>query len=85
MPQYMVIENTPGYLPENDDPATFDNYEDAAEAAIEQALRYKDDPDGKFTIQMYYHPDDFHITIEDHDKTYDLGRVITIAIVEEES
>jgi hypothetical protein len=35
MPQYVVIENTPGYLPDADDPAVFDAYEDAVAYANE--------------------------------------------------
>jgi hypothetical protein len=37
---YVVIENTPGYLPENDDPATFENLDEAREYLIELVARY---------------------------------------------
>lgn len=32
---YVIIENTPGYLPEDDDPATFDSYAEALNALVE--------------------------------------------------
>lgn len=39
---YVVIENTPGYLPEDDDPATFDNIEDARVYASDLLSRLLD-------------------------------------------
>jgi hypothetical protein len=39
---YVVIESTPGYLPEDDDPATFDNVEDARVYASDLLSRLLD-------------------------------------------
>lgn len=33
---YTIIENTPGYLPEEDDPPTFDSYAEAMRALVER-------------------------------------------------
>jgi len=37
MPEYVVIENTPGYMPEADEPAEFDTYAEAVAYADELA------------------------------------------------
>lgn len=35
--RYVVVENTPGYLPEDDDPATFDTFDEALDYASDRA------------------------------------------------
>ena len=37
---YLVIENTPGYLPEDDDPPAFDDYSEAVTCLNERAKEY---------------------------------------------
>jgi hypothetical protein len=39
---FTVVENTPGYLPEDDDPPAFDTFTDAEEYAVALADGYKD-------------------------------------------
>jgi hypothetical protein len=42
---YVVVENTPGYLPEDDDPGTFEDLADAQAYAAERAESYLDELD----------------------------------------
>ena len=37
---FTVIENTPGYMPDSDDPATFDSYAEAVEYLNAEVERY---------------------------------------------
>lgn len=85
---FVVIENTPGYSPDDDDPPTFEDYsqavaylnERAAEYA-ELAAEYADDPDGpRYRIEHGIASGDnlAAVIVHDDSKTYDLGRVIQI-------
>jgi hypothetical protein len=76
---YVVIENTPGYLPDNDDPPTFDSY---AEAVNHTARYYKELQEQGFKVTpivngsfTYYGKGDI---------TFDLGRVVEIMPLEDE-
>ena len=40
MPKYVVIENTPGYLPEDDDPFTTDDISEARREMREAVMHY---------------------------------------------
>jgi hypothetical protein len=40
---FMVIESTPGYMPDADEPATFEDYNDAVKYANELADELEDD------------------------------------------
>ncbi len=85
---YVVIENTPGYMPEDDDPAVFDNEADARVYASDLLSRLLDslcdgDPDGyegayaALVISGSFQTDDaVHVT--DSRREHDLGRVIEI-------
>ena len=79
---YVVIENTPGYLPEDDDPATFDDYAAAVEYLNERAAEYANDPDGCYSVEYGITSADnlAAIIVHDDTKTYDLGRVIQILL-----
>ncbi len=82
---YVVIENTPGYLPEDDDPATFEEYANAVEYLNERVKEYVDDPDGNFTSEPWASSDNYAAAmITDHDKMHDLGRYIGIELCEED-
>lgn len=80
---YIVIENTPGYMPEDDDPATFEDVEKARMYAWERAQEYANDPDGNYRVTDdgagEYGCDTYWV--EDLDKTHDLGRVIQVTPV----
>lgn len=82
---YVVIENTPGYLPD-EEPAEFVDYGEAVEFLNERAETYAQDPDGDFTVNYGVASCDnlAAIYITDNNKTHDLGRWIAIERVEEE-
>lgn len=76
---YVVIENTPGYLPEDDDPARFDDYDDAVAYLNERAAEFEEVDDG-FTVEYGIASSDnlAAVLVYDDNKTHDLGRVIAI-------
>ena len=84
---YLVIENTPGYLPEDDDPPAFDDYSEAVTCLNERAKEYEEDPDGNFRVEYgWASRDNFAaVMIYDEDKTHDLGRSIEVVKEEDES
>lgn len=41
--RYMIIENTPGYLPDNDDPLTFDSYAEALNELVRYNLELREE------------------------------------------
>lgn len=76
---FIVIENTPGYLPENDDPATFDDYADAVaymrERAMEYAVSIADDGAIAEVSDGWASPDNYAaVMVYRSDRTHDLGR-----------
>ena len=83
---YVVIENTPGYLPENDDPATFETLDEARAYLAEEVERYLehmdevgDDPDVSWSDER----DSCYVTRSDSE--HDLGRVFEIVEAEPEA
>ena len=83
---YVVIENTPGYMPEDDDPFTTENYAEAVAYLAVRVAEYLDDPDGNYSVEYGWASRDnlSAVVIHDNDKTYDLGRVIEIVKEEED-
>jgi len=87
---FMVIENTPGYLPEDDDPAVFDSVDEAREYATEQLDRlidhiaegqdFDDDANG-WTVIGDFAEGDLSVVVYDGARSHDLGRVIEIVLV----
>ena len=77
---FVVIGNTPGYLPEDDDPATFDDYGDAVAHLNELAQEYIDDADGEYEVEYGIASGDNLAAVIVHDKSkiHDLGYVIQI-------
>lgn len=58
MPLFTVTVNTPGYLPEDDDPASFDNIEDARAYALEQVEREAEAMEERYpTVDVVVSPD----------------------------
>jgi len=82
---FVVIENTPGYLPVDDDPPTFEEYADAVEYLNDRASEYADDPDCDFRVEYGIASSDnlAAVIIWDGSKTHDLGLVIQILREEE--
>lgn len=77
---FVVIESTPGYLPEDTDPATFDDYAEAVAYLNERAGEYADDPDGNYRVEYGIASGDnlAAVIVWDDSKAHDLGRVIEI-------
>lgn len=80
MARYVVIENTPGYLPEEDEPFTTDDYSEAVEYLNARAAEYEQDESGDFTVEYGWasSANFAAVYVTDHSKTYDLGRYIAI-------
>ena len=85
---FVVVENTPGYLPEDDGPATFEDETDARVYASDLLSRLLDsicegDEDGYETayaalrIEGSFQTDDC-VYVTDSRREHDLGRVIEI-------
>lgn len=75
---YAIIENTPGYLPEDDDPPTFDRY---AEAVNFVAKYYNDIQELGFVVTPIINGQFAYYKNGDDG---DLGRVVEIVRVEDE-
>ena len=78
--QFVVIENTPGYLPEDDDPFVTDDYSAAVEYLNERAAEYADDPDGNYRVEYGLASSGNYAAVLVHDdgKSHDLGRWIAV-------
>lgn len=87
MPQYIVIENTPGYLPEEDDPFVTDDYSAAVTYMNERADEYENDPDGNYRVERGWASRNNYaaVMVYDDNKAYDLGRSITVELCEDDS
>ena len=89
MSKWIVIENTPGYLPEDDDPGVYDTYEEAKEAQRDLVESLLDDyyadedanPDAGWDIHTLGDGTDCVYVYRNQD---DLGRVVEILPAEEE-
>jgi hypothetical protein len=82
--RYVVIENTPGYLPEDDDPLVTDDYSVAVEYLNERAASYADDPDRNYEVTWgcASSANLAAVMIKDLDREHDLGRWIAIELDE---
>lgn len=85
--RYVVIENTPGYLPEDDDPPVFDRYADAVQYLNDRAAEYADDPDANYRVEYGIASGDnlAAVIVHDDDSMHDLGRTIQILIDQEDN
>lgn len=78
---YVVIENTPGYLPEDDDPATFERREDALVYLSDRLSSYLNalcDADIEFAISQ----GDGWYFVTDMQNEHDLGRNFSVELCE---
>jgi hypothetical protein len=74
---FIVIENTPGYLPDADEPAEFDNYADAVAYANELADELVEQ--GYECDRSWASRDNYYaIHCETSEKMHDLGRNIEV-------
>lgn len=79
MQNYIVIESTPGYMPEADEPAEFDNYADAVAYANELADELEEQ--GYTTDRSWASRDNYYAIKAERTDTVapDLGRYIEVA------
>lgn len=84
--RYIVIENTPGYLPEDDDPFITDDYSAAVEYLNERAASYEDDADGNYEVTYGCASNGNYaaVMVKDLDREHDLGRWIAIELCEDD-
>ncbi len=87
---YVVIESTPGYLSEEDDPATFEDLSEARIYASDRLSQLLDfiyegqDAAGEhagWTVDGSFQTD-LSVIVYDKSRTHDLGRIIEIVLTE---
>lgn len=87
-PSFVVIENTPGYMPDDDDPALFDDLDAAKEYLKNEVERFCDflaegyDFDESYEPNVYWSRELDHAQVDDPRREHDLGRVFSIEPVE---
>jgi hypothetical protein len=80
--EFIVIENTPGYLPDDDDPFITNDYALAVDYLNDRASEYADDPDASYRVKYGWASSDnlAAVMIYDDSSPHDLGRYIGIEI-----
>jgi len=91
---YVVIEYTPGYLPENDDPPVFDQWNEAVNYVLAERQRLFEDDFGWQFDPDKAAVDSFMLDVGEFDgdgfiyydrrKIHDLGRIVQIIPYEED-
>ncbi len=83
---FVVIENTPGYMPDDDDPPTFEDYADAVAYLNDRCKEYEEDESGSFTVEYGWASSGNYAAavINDSSKMHDLGRWIAVELCEED-
>lgn len=82
--RFVVVNNTPGYLPEDDDPATFEDLSSAVEYLREEVVRYCEHLiEVEESFRVHWSDDRDYATVENLDRIHDLGRVFEIIGMEE--
>lgn len=78
---YVVIENTPGYLPEDNDSATFENLDEAREYLRDEVERYCESVFGnEGDPHVSWARDLSRAHVTDPTRQYDRGRVFTVCL-----
>ena len=91
MPRYIVIENTPGYLPEEDDPYVTDDLESAKAYMTERVGSYCEYLCEGYDWRDDYSPDvtkgddGMYAYVYDPERTHDLGRYFGVEPYEDET
>ncbi len=89
--QFIVMSNTPGYLPEDDDPVITDDYDAAVQVMREDVARYveqiEDYGDGKAEVsEGWASPNNYAaVMVYDSRSAHDLGRYFGVELYEDES
>jgi hypothetical protein len=92
MAKYVIIENTPGYMPEDDDPSIYDTKHEALRALRARRADLIADKDylgmPKGGVDRWrvtaIEADTFYYYDNEKDPNYDLGRVVQILLTEDE-
>lgn len=86
MTSFIIVENTPGYLPEDDDPFVTDDYSAAVAYMNERADEYANDESGVYSVEYgAASQNNFAaVIIHDSSKSHDLGRYIAVELYEDE-
>jgi hypothetical protein len=90
-PRFVVVESTPGYLPEDDEPATFATLDEAREYASELVAdliehlheTYSDEGGADVDVRGSFAEGDSSVIVYDERREHDLGRVVEILPVED--
>jgi len=90
-PRFVVVENTPGYLREDDEPATFGTFDEAREYASERVAEliehlheaYSDEGGADVSVSGSFAEGDSSVLVSDERREHDLGRVVEILPVED--
>ena len=87
--QYIVIVNTPGYLPEDDDPFVTDDYEAAVTYMNELVQSYVEsieEAEGEAEVSVgWASPNNYAATmVYDKSREHDLGRYFGVELCEDE-
>lgn len=76
---FTVVENTPGYLPDDDDPATFHDRRDALRYMIERMRQYRDDMrDNGESIVGWINRDAGEGYLWNEGRPHDIGRAFAV-------
>ena len=76
---WVVVENTPGYLPENDEPGIFEDLEDAKLALREDVQRFTDHLDEvEEPYEVHWGEDGMQAYVTQTEREHDLGRVFEV-------
>lgn len=89
MPNYIVIENTPGYMPEDDDPFVTDDYAAAVQYMNERVESYAEfvaEGEGTPVIEwgMASTGNYAAAAVTDTSRKHDLGRWFSVELCEDE-
>lgn len=80
--RYVVIENTPGYMPDEDEPYTTDDYDEAVAYLNDRAAEYDNDESGIYRAEHGFASADnlAAVMIWNDASDHDLGRYIGVEI-----
>lgn len=79
---YVVIENTPGYLPEDDEPAEFETQREALRYMIERMRSYRDEHED---VGGWIDRENMCGFLVDEGRPHDLGRAFEVHTTTEEA
>ena len=78
--RWIVIANTPGYMPDDDEPPFFDDYSEAVEYLNARCREYEDDESGVYSVEYGWASSGNYAAavVLDSSKMHDLGRWIAV-------